>query len=146
MTPTEIEHIARTVRRDPEVMVKVSGGGASPKAVAAHFKYIDRHGRLELETDDGERLMGMSAEKDLLEDWNLDVDAAEAKSPYSGRPGRKPGKLVHNIILSMPVGTPPQGLLNASRAFSREQFALKHRYAMVLHTDQNHPHVHLGKL
>ena len=143
LTPTEIEHIARTVRRDPEVMVKVSGGGASPKAVATHFKYIDRHGRLELETDDGERLMGMSAEKDLLEDWNLDVDAAEAKSPYSGRPGRKPGKLVHNIILSMPVGTPPQGLLNASRAFSREQFALKHRYAMVLHTDQNHPHVHL---
>lgn len=30
-----------------------------------------------------------------------------------------------------------------SRAFAREQFALKHRYAMVLHTDKDHPHVHL---
>ena len=80
---------------------------------------------------------------DLVQDWGLDAAAAETKSPYSGRPGQKPGTLVHNIILSMPAGTPPTGLLAASRAFAREQFAVKHRYAMVLHTDQEHPHVHL---
>ena len=34
-------------------------------------------------------------------------------------------------------------LLAASCAFAREQFALKHRYAMVLHTDQKHSHVHV---
>ncbi len=50
---------------------------------------------------------------------------------------------MHNIILSMPSGTSPQRLLAACRDFSREEFALKHRYAMVLHTDQAHPHVHL---
>jgi hypothetical protein len=43
----------------------------------------------------------------------------------------------------MPSGTSPQRLLAASRDFAREEFALKHRYAMVLHTDQAHPHVHL---
>jgi len=43
----------------------------------------------------------------------------------------------------MPAGTPAAGVLEASRAFAREQFALKHRYALVLHTDQPHPHVHL---
>lgn len=143
LSPAQIEQIARTVRRVPEVMVKVSGGGTNPKAVAAHFKYIDRHGELELETDDGESLRGTCVEKALIEDWGLESDAAESQSPYSGRPGRKPGKLVHNIILSMPAGTSPSGLLAASRAFAREQFALKHRYAMVLHTDQDHPHVHL---
>ena len=37
----------------------------------------------------------------------------------------------------------PAGLLAASQSFAREHFALKHRYAMVLHTDQPHPHVHL---
>src|SRR5262249_28865106 len=26
---------------------------------------------------------------------------------------------------------------------AREEFALKHRYAMVLHTDEPHPHVHM---
>jgi len=124
-------------------MVKVSGGGTSPGAVAAHFRYIDRRGERDIETDDGESLRGKGVEKDLVKDWDLQADEVESRSPYAGKPGRKPGKLVHNIVLSMPMGTPPDKLLAASRAFAREQFALKHRYAMVLHTDQGHPHVHL---
>jgi hypothetical protein len=43
----------------------------------------------------------------------------------------------------MPPGTAPQRVLAAVRDFAREEFALKHRYAMVLHTDEPHPHVHL---
>ena len=52
-------------------------------------------------------------------------------------------KLVHNIVLSMPAPTPPEKVLAAARTFAREKFALKHRYALVLHTDQKHPHVHM---
>ncbi|MEQ1581467.1 MAG: relaxase/mobilization nuclease domain-containing protein [Steroidobacteraceae bacterium] len=143
LSPAQVEQIARTVRRVPEVMVKVSGGGMSPKAVAAHLQYIDRHGKLELELDNGELLKGKGSEEDLADVWDLEADAAEAGSPYGGKPGRKAAKLVHNIVLSMPAGIPPDRLLAASRTFAREQFALKHRYAMVLHTDQDHPHVHL---
>lgn len=142
LLPDQVEQIARTVRRTPEVMVKISGGGQSAKAVAAHFKYLNRQ-EFEIETDDGERYKGKGSEKTLIEDWELDLDAAESRSPYRGVPGQKAAKLVHNIVLSMPAGTPPAGLLEASRAFAREQFALKHRYALVLHTDQPHPHVHL---
>jgi relaxase-like protein len=43
----------------------------------------------------------------------------------------------------MPAGTLPNKVLVAVRTFAREEFALKHRYAMVLHTDEPHPHVHL---
>lgn len=143
LSPAQVEQIARTVRRVPEVMVKVSGGGTSTKAVAAHLHYIDRHGKLDLELDNGELLKGKGIEEDLADEWDLEADAAEADSPYGGKPGRKPAKLVHNIVLSMPAGTPPERLLAASRTFAREQFALKHRYGMVLHTDQDHPHVHL---
>src|SRR5688572_24911645 len=34
-------------------------------------------------------------------------------------------------------------LLAAVRHFAQETFALQHRYTMVLHTDQDHLHVHL---
>jgi MobA/VirD2-like, nuclease domain len=34
-------------------------------------------------------------------------------------------------------------VLAASRKFAREKFGAQYRYAMVLHTDQQHPHVHL---
>jgi len=43
----------------------------------------------------------------------------------------------------MPPGTPPQKVLGAVRNFAREEFYGRHRYAMVLHTDEPHPHVHL---
>ena len=142
LLPAQIEQIARTVRHAPEVMVKVSGGGKSAKAVSAHFKYLGRQD-FEIETDDGECLKGKDSVQDLIEGWELDLDATESRSPYRGVPGRRPTKLVHNIVLSMPAGTSAVGVLNASRAFATEQFALKHRYAMVLHTDQPHPHVHL---
>jgi hypothetical protein len=38
---------------------------------------------------------------------------------------------------------PPEKLLAGARKFAREKFWGEHRYAMVLHTDQKHPHVHL---
>jgi hypothetical protein len=52
-------------------------------------------------------------------------------------------KLVHKLVFSMPAGTPPQKVLTAVRNFAREEFQGQHRYAMVLHTDEPHPHVHL---
>jgi hypothetical protein len=144
LSASEIEHIARTIGRAPEVMVKISGGGKSKGAAVAHLRYIDRDGTLEIETDSGDVLKGNDVAGDLAADWDLDTVAAQARRPYGGRPGRKPAKLVHNVVLSMPAGTSPAKLLTATRAFAREQFALKHRYAMVLHTDQEHPHVHLA--
>jgi hypothetical protein len=139
-----VAQIARTVRRAPEVMVKVSGGGNSVGAVAAHFRYITRKGTLELETDDGERVIGHGVASNLIEDWDLDIDLALDRwdRMVSGRRASA-AKLVHNLVLSMPVGTSPQKLLAASREFAREEFALQHRYALVLHTDRDHPHVHL---
>ena len=143
LSPEEISLVVRTLRRTPEVMVKVSGGARSTAAALAHLKYIDRHGELELETDEGAKLKGGDGERSVVEDWELDVLAARSRSPYRGTAGRKPSKLLHNIVLSMPAGTSPEKLLAASRNFAREEFALKHRYLMVLHTDQQHPHVHL---
>ncbi|GFE87806.1 relaxase/mobilization nuclease domain-containing protein [Steroidobacter agaridevorans] len=142
-TPAEREQIGRTVARVPEVMIKVTGGGRTVGAVWRHLRYIDRRGGLELETDDGERLHLQGAERALLEDWGLALQEREDKVVYRGLPGRKPSKLVHNVMFSMPKGTPPGKLLAAVRHFAQETFALQHRYAMVLHTDQDHPHVHL---
>src|SRR5450631_26101 len=142
-TAAQRDHIARTVRRTPEVMVKVSGDARTVRGVGQHVDYIGREGELGIETDDEERLQGEGFEKALLKDWRLDLDAQQARAPYSGTPGRKTPKLVHNIVLSMPAGIPPDKLLKAVRKFAQEQFVLTHRYAMALHTDQGNPHVHL---
>lgn len=43
----------------------------------------------------------------------------------------------------MPSPTPANKVLTAAQEFAREKFGATHRYATVLHTDQQHPHVHL---
>lgn len=40
---------ATVTRRAPQVMVKVTGGGRGMGAIAAHFRYISKNGRLEIE-------------------------------------------------------------------------------------------------
>lgn len=143
LSKAETAHISRTVRRTPEVVVKVSGGARSLRGVAQHLDYIGREGRGEVQTDDGERLQGKGFEKALLEDWDLDLEAQWRCSERAIATGRKPPKLVHNLVFSMPKGTPPDRVLRAVQVFAREKFALKHRYAMALHVDQGHPHVHM---
>jgi hypothetical protein len=143
LTPGQLEQIQRTVRRTPEVVVKVLPRASNDlKAVGKHLDYIGRKGELELETDDGDRLSGRIG-KDLLEDWDLDIDDVRRQATLAAKKGRKPPKLVHKLMFSMPPRTPPDTVLGAVRNFAREEFWGQHRYAFVLHTDEAHPHVHL---
>jgi hypothetical protein len=143
LTPAQLEQIQRTVRRAPEVVVKVLPRASNDlKAVGSHLDYIGRKGELELETDDGERLGGRVA-KDLLDDWDLDIDDVRRQATLAATKRREPPKLAHKVIFSMPTGTPPDKVLGAVRNFAREEFWGQHRYTFVLHIDEAHPHVHL---
>jgi len=124
-------------------MVKVTGGGARVGAVSAHLGYISRQGKLELETDEGERIKSRDEHKTLLKSWHLELSAGQYRRQNERQPAARTLKLVHNIVLSMPAPTPPEKVLAAARKFAKEKFALQQRYAMALHTDQQHPHVHL---
>src|SRR5664280_1292458 len=154
-SPESMAALQRTLNKTPEVMVKVTGGGRDTGTANAHIDYIDRHGQLDVHTDEGEVLNGKDVSKFLVEDWKLDtiIHQRHRQAPLSGEKDKR-AKLVHNIVLSMPKGTPPQAVLAAAQSFARENFALSHRYAMVLHdpaTDPKHektesgknPHVHL---
>jgi hypothetical protein len=143
LSTAEVEHIRRTVQRTPEVMVKVLSRASNDLGAAGkHIDYISRKGELVLETDD-DALHAHVSGKALLEEWDLDVDDARRQSTLSATNGRKPSKLIHKLLFSMPPGTPPARVLAAVRYLAREEFWGQHRYALVLHTDEAHSHVHL---
>src|SRR5437762_268690 len=129
-TASQRLQIARTVRRAPEVLVKVSGGGRSRAGVEAHLSYIGRGGVSEIEMDDGRRVTGNSFQKAIALDWDLDLEDHRHQDEHSIRRRSKPFKLVHNLVFSMPPGTAPDKLVKAVRRLAQNQFALKHRYAM----------------
>src|SRR5580658_8366930 len=98
LTPAQVEQIRRTVRRTPEAVVKVLPRASNDlKAVGKHLDYIGRNGKLELETDDGDRLNGRIG-KDLLDDWDLDLDDVRRQANLAATNGGQPPKLVHKLM------------------------------------------------
>jgi hypothetical protein len=129
--------IAATVRRAPQVMVKVTGGGRGMKAIAAHFRYISKNGRLDIEDDRGEHLSGPRAVRDLADDWRFSGGLIPEEAEQGGR------REAYNVMLSMPRGTDPLAVQRAAREFARVELA-GHKYVMVLHDHQANPHVHIS--
>jgi hypothetical protein len=88
-TAAQLDLIARTAGRTPEVMVKVSGGARSLRGVGAHISYICRQGSLDVETDMDVRLQGRELQKTLIEDWDMDLDVHFPSARWrSGSRGR----------------------------------------------------------
>jgi hypothetical protein len=130
--------IARTTRRTPEVMVKITnrlGAGKGMAAIREHLSYISRNGKLELETDTGELLSDKPSILEYSHEW---------KAQVRGKPIPEVSKRreAFNIILSMPAGTPEKAVKDAARAFLEDEFGGKYRYCFTLHTDTDKPHIH----
>lgn len=126
--------LARVARRAPEAMVKVTGKTHGAGHLARHLDYISRNGRLPLEGPDGERLAGRGEVRALAGDWAAELVA---------EPLRRRGAVSMSIVLSMPAGTDPFRVEDASRAFAGRVFGERFAYVLVLHDEGRHPHVHL---
>lgn len=128
---------ATVVRRAPQVMVKVTGGGRCMRAIAAHFRYISKNGKLEIQDDRGESIRGPQAVRDLAEDWRFGGSLIAEDIEEGG------SREAFNIMLSMPRGTDPLAVHHAAREFAVAELA-GHKYVMVLHDHQANPHVHVS--
>jgi len=128
---------ATVVRHAQQVMVKVTGGGRCMKAIAAHFRYISKNGRLDIEDQRGETMRGKDCLHDLADEWRF----GGSLIPDQAEPGHR--REAFNIMLSMPRGTDPLSVQRAAREFAQAELA-DHKYVMVLHDHQANPHVHIS--
>ena len=128
---------ATVVRRAPQVMVKVTGGGRGMNAIAAHFRYISKNGRLDIEDERGESMRGKDTLPELADDWRFGGSLIDDIA----QPGQR--REAFNIMLSMPRGTDPSAVQHAAREFAKQELA-DHKYVMVLHDHQANPHVHIS--
>lgn len=129
------------VKRSPQVLVRVSGGGRNIRHVKAHLDYISRNGQITLEDQNGEKINGKDEVGALRDEWQFGgfpiSEGATARQAF-------------NIVLSMPAGTDEYAVMCAAREFAASEFE-NFQYAMALHTfdtdpDKDpspNPHVHL---
>jgi len=128
--------LERIVRKAPEVMVKISGKQRGPAHLAEHFGYISRHGKLEVRSSEGEIITDEKRLKAIAADWAMLDDVTNP----TGRD--RPTSM--SMVLSMPGGTTDAATIHdAVQAFARVEFEGQFAYMVALHTDTDHPHVHL---
>ena len=128
--------LERIVRKAPEVMVKISGKQRGAAHLAEHFGYISRHGKLEVRSSEGEIITDEKRLKVIAADWDM-LD--QAMNPYG-----KDRPTSMSMVLSMPGGTTDAATIHdAVQAFARVEFEGQFAYMVALHTDTDHPHVHL---
>jgi len=137
------DRLALTVRKAPEVMVKITSSSKGMRQIGRHLDYISRKGQIDIEDQDGSILGGREEMKDLKEIWRY--GGPEEIGATSDR------RDTLNIVFSMPAHTDEVSLKRAVRAFAKEEFD-GHQYVFAYHTqatdpDPNppaHPHVHLS--
>ena len=132
------DRLARTLRRTPEAMVKITNKASSAQGIGAvrrHLRYISRNGQVELEDQNGDRIAGSDAVRDLARTWQLGG---------WGIPETSHRREVFNVLLSMPPGTNRQAVRDAARDFAAIEFGDGRAYVFAAHDDEAHPHVHLS--
>lgn len=128
----------RTTRRVPQVVVKISSrlrgtsGVLGAFAYQARISFTDRE-PLALETSEGKMLSTVAEMRELANEWHMHELSGVA---------RRQGATAIAMVFSMPAGTDAEKVLGAVRDFAETDLT-DHRWAMTLHTDEPHPHVHL---
>ena len=144
--------LARVVKGVPEVMVKVSKPAKNDKSgnpikvsrasetvrASEHLAYISRNGKIEVENDRGEAFNGRTQVGAIYREWIEKHDEDRREGSATDRT-----RITTSIVFSMPGTVNAEAVKDAVRALARQEFQGRHDYAMALHTDTHHPHVHL---
>ncbi len=129
-TPT-LTDMLHTASRKTQAIYKISSFGKGQKKIAAHLSYISRRGQLELEDQNGDKLLSLKEQSTALSIWSEDF----GDDPRS--------RNTMHLVLSTPPGTIRDNALKAAKEFlEREYKAGGHEYLFVAHNDTDHPHVH----
>lgn len=150
------EHVRQFIARSPQVVVKITGGGADMRRIGAHMDYIARGGpykkkgveELELETDEGLLVTGKEARALVKSQWEMggtpipkEIMEAPATEGVKAKRARREAL---NVIFSMPAGIDRESVKHAARATAKSLFGGNHQYVMAHHNDTDSQHAHVA--
>lgn len=133
-----LQTIDRTAKRTPQVVVKITSRIHGAGSTVGAMTYAGRVGMSDrepigIETSEGKHLMSAHDMLTLAREWQQWEQADEA---------RRKGATAIAMVFSMPPGTDPEKVREAVRELAENDMANR-RWVMALHTDEDHPHVHL---
>lgn len=122
---------ARTSRRLPQVVFKISSYSHGGGALWDRVNYVARDGEQELEGPNGEQIENQAELEQIVDKWSREVVEGERK------------RVAMSAVVSFPAGVDQEQATEAARQFFREAFAENHDYVFAPHTDAKQFHVHV---
>ena len=107
-----IRAYSRFTKKPPEVMVKISGYCKNTAHISAHFDYISRNGKLEIEDEQGQVFQHKNDLHEIAEQWHQDTTSTKKNARHTT-----------HLVLSMPDGTEPKTVKQAVRQFAKKTFS-----------------------
>lgn len=120
---------ARTARRLPQAVFKITSYSRSGGAVHGRFAYITRAGEAEAEGPNGDRL-DQAALAARAGEWSEEAEARHTR------------QYAMSAILSFPADVDEEKATEVARQFLREAFADNHDYVFAGHRDTKNFHIH----
>lgn len=130
----------RIAQRRPQAILKITRYGHGGNKIMGHAHYIQRHGRLELEDENGEKV----EPRELRERIRLWVEQAGVRMEEPGEDKQRKRRVTAHFILDAGAEAKPENLSKTAREFLGERFGKDgHEYLFVRHDDTKQPHVHV---
>lgn len=130
----------RIAQRRPQAILKITRYGHGGNKIMGHAHYVQRHGRLELEDENGEKI----EPRELRERVRLWVEQAGVRMQEPGDEKQRKRRVTAHFILDAGAEAKPEDLSKAARQFLAERFGKDgHEYLFVRHDDTKQPHVHV---
>lgn len=132
----------KTITKQSEVVVKITGASRNFEALKAHLRYISRKGKLELETSTSNKYQGKESLSALADDFN--VGSEIPTEDYIRDNSFKEQREALHFVFSMrdiEYANPRQIKESAMQTIS--ELYPNNFYAIAYHGDTDNPHCHL---
>lgn len=123
----------RIAQHRPQAILKITRYGHGGNKIIGHAHYIQRHGRLALEDENGETI---TQPRELRERVKLWVEQAGARMEEPAADRQRKRRVTAHFILDAGADARPEALSKTAREFLAERFGKDgHEYFFVRHDD-----------
>ncbi len=131
----------RIAERRPQVVLKITRYGHGGAKILAHIHYVQRHGKLALEDENGEQIEDPRELRRRVRMW---AEQAGAAMTEPGVEVTRKRRVTAHFILDAGKDADREALRKSVREFLAERFGKEgHEYLFARHDDTKQPHVHV---
>jgi len=140
-TKSTLARNLQIAQRRPQAVLKITRYGHGGAKILSHIRYVQRHGKLAMEDENGEQI---EDPRELRRRVRLWTEQAGATMEEPNAETTRKRRVTAHFILDAGKDADREALRKSVREFLAERFGKEgHEYLFARHDDTKQPHVHI---